>query len=280
MFNNIIFFSHSLGQSKAGVELSPNYLNPFISQNISCYDVSTKNNLDNNKNNELFYNNIINLYYTNNEIIGNRINIGGDHSMAIATVANSLNKYKNLKVLWFDAHPDINTLESSISKNYHGMPLSFLTGLDNDINFKFIKNTLKFENLMYVGIRDIDKYEKEIIDKYNIKYINANDFNYKYNESTKKVYNFVKESKVHISFDVDGLDPYYMPSTGTAVPNGLNMYLVKNVLENLLEQSINEQINICNVDITELNLEIGTKQEQYNSIANVLYIFEKYFKKL
>ena len=59
--------------------------------------------------------------------------------MSIATVASSLNKYDNLKVIWFDAHADLNTYSSSQSKSYHGMPLSFLTGLDNDHRFNFIK---------------------------------------------------------------------------------------------------------------------------------------------
>ena len=94
-----------------------------------------------------------------------KINIGGDHSMAIATVADSLNRVPpgKLKVIWFDAHPDINTYKSSISKNYHGMPLGYLTGLCKSHYFPFITNYLNFENLLYIGIRDIDEYEKKII---------------------------------------------------------------------------------------------------------------------
>ena len=70
------------------------------------------------------------LYQTNKSISGKRINIGGDHSMAIASVADSLQKYNDLKVIWIDAHPDINTRKSSSTQNYHGMPLAFLSGLD------------------------------------------------------------------------------------------------------------------------------------------------------
>ena len=56
--------------------------------------------------------------------------IGGDHSMSIASVAYTLNRDPNAKVLWIDAHADINTYNSSTTKNLHGMPLSFITGLD------------------------------------------------------------------------------------------------------------------------------------------------------
>ena len=95
-------------------------------------------------------NNINKLYNQNALIDGRKINIGGDHSMSIATVADSLNRYKqdNLKVLWFDAHPDINTYKSSKSKNVHGMPLGYLTGLCKSNNFPFIVNHLNFNNLM------------------------------------------------------------------------------------------------------------------------------------
>ena len=59
---------------------------------------------------------------------------------------------KNLKVLWIDAHPDINTYKASNTKNYHGMPLSFLTGLDRDErNFPFIKRHLKVMLIFLIG---------------------------------------------------------------------------------------------------------------------------------
>jgi arginase len=75
--------------------------------------------------------------------------------MAIATVAASLQKHgPNLKVIWFDAHGDINTRKTSPSGNFHGMPLAFLTGLDRDVTlFPFLQQpTLSFDNILYLGI--------------------------------------------------------------------------------------------------------------------------------
>ena len=77
--------------------------------------------------------------------------------MAISTVDSSLNKYKDLKVIWIDAHPDINSFKSSKTKNFHGMPLSFLTGMDYNPKFNFIKNILPIKNILYIGIRKINK---------------------------------------------------------------------------------------------------------------------------
>ena len=123
----LIYFPHRLGQTKFGVEKTPDYfkrmtLNPFV-------DVQCSNNLRFKQENLI--KNLRNLYTVNSRIGGEKINIGGDHSMAIATVADSLNRVKqnDLKLLWFDAHPDINTYNASETKNYHGMPLAYLSGL-------------------------------------------------------------------------------------------------------------------------------------------------------
>ena len=125
---NIIYFPHKLGQKKNGVQNSYK-----VFQKLGTI-VDCKND------GEHLFENLKNLYEANANSNQPNLNIGGDHSMAISTVSNSLNKYDNLKVLWFDAHPDINTYEKSESKSYHGMPLSFLTGLDKNENFPYIKN--------------------------------------------------------------------------------------------------------------------------------------------
>ena len=110
----IIYFPHKLGQLKNGVQYTPIYLKKIVTNryiDVKC------NNSCTNKDFHL-KNNLENLYEINSKISSLKINIGGDHSMSIATVANSLNIYKdNLKVLWFDAHADINTYESSLTKN-------------------------------------------------------------------------------------------------------------------------------------------------------------------
>ena len=253
------FFPHNLGQKKGGVEKTYKFFKQFINNEYSV--VKCKNNGISN-----FYKNIKNLYDVN-MLHSKNINIGGDHSMSIATVASTMNQYKNAKVIWLDAHPDINTYESSLSKNYHGMPLSYLTGIDCNKSFKFIKNFLDMDNLLYVGIRDIDDFEKNIIDKYKIKYITCDEINYNYDNTIKKIKDFVGESPIHISFDVDSMDPSIIPCTGTRSKNGLN-YNAKLVLDNLLETS-----NVVNIDITEINLDLGNRNDKIKTLLNLSFIF-------
>lgn len=261
----IIYFPHKLGQLKNGVQYTPIYLKKLISNryiDVECNNSST---------NKEFHlkNNLENLYEINNKIKTPKINIGGDHSMSIATVANSLNIYKdNLKVLWFDAHTDINTYESSRTKNYHGMPLSFLSGLGKN-EFQFIENKLNLKNLMYIGIRELDNYEKEIIKKYNIQYISVNQVNNNLYESIQKINNFIGKNPIHISFDVDCMDPKIINCTGTKSKYGLNLN-TKVILDYL------EKRNICNMDITELNLELGNNKDKLKTIQNVSKLFENY----
>lgn len=263
---NIIYFPHKLGQLKNGLQNSTKILNSVINKPIN---VVPCNNSRNNKNN--IYKNLNNLYKIN-KVYDKKINIGGDHSMAIGSIAESLNKYPNLKVLWFDAHPDINTYKESKSKNVHGMPLAYLTGLDVDKNFKFLKNKLNFDNLLYVGIRDIDNFEASIIRKYNIKYITTEELNKNLELTLKKIQKFINNDPIHISFDVDCMDPNLIPCTGTSVKNGLQLLETAHILNNIYFN------NIVNIDIAELNFEIGTQKDQNKSINNFLYLFNNYFK--
>lgn len=241
-FRNIILFRHFLGQQKKGVANAPElFYNKMKNDNFSFHNVKCGDNDP--------YDNLKNLYSVNEYINGKRLNIGGDHSMAISTVAHSLNKYPDIKIIWFDAHPDINTRNRSVSKNLHGMPLSFLTGLDDFNKFGFIKNKLDFKNLLYVGIRDIDDFEKDILEKNEVKVISVNEFNNNILKSERILKKFVKNSPFHLSFDVDSIDPAYIPCTGTPVNNGLIPKQVKPILNNLLNMK-----NCYNVDITELNV--------------------------
>lgn len=263
--NNFILFQSSLGQTRDGVELSPSYIVNHIKRKKHriINQVSITHDM---------FENINSLYTTNSHIRGPRINIGGDHTMAIATIAHSLNNYDDLKVIYFDAHADINTLEKSESKHYHGMPLSFVTGLDDDKKFRFIKNKLKFENLLYIGSRCLDKFEVDEIYKQNIKYLTSDDINNNYEDSINKIVDFVGNSPLHISFDVDAIDPEYIPSTGTPVKNGVDLQTAINTLDVLRTKKL------VSLDITELNLKLGTSSESKKSIKNTLRLFNAFLE--
>jgi len=182
--------------------------------------------------------------------------LGGDHSIAAGTVAGSLDFYrKDLTTIWIDAHADINTYESSHTKNLHGMPLGFLTGLDKSfINMN--GNELPTENLLYYGLRDIDAFEQKTLDKHNIQYMTSRSITRgeQFDNLT------IPTDKVHLSVDVDVLDPLYMSSTGTPVPHGITPRKLYDLIHWIRQNS-----DIISVDLVEYNPECATSGRQYNS---------------
>ena len=264
IFKTIVLFPHHLGQTKLGVEKTPNYLRKFIRKNHRVYAVKNTGDL---------FKNIQGLYAINKRISGPRINIGGDHTMAIATIADTLNRHPNAKVIYFDAHADINTLASSESKHYHGMPLSFITGIDRNKHFDFIRHHLKFGNLLYVGGRCWDAFERDLLYKKRVKHIDPKELNTEFENAVTKILAFAGDSPIHLSFDVDCMDIKYIPSTGTAVAGGIELGIGERVLRVLKERT-----NIVNVDITELNLSLGTKRDISKSAKNTMELFQPLFQ--
>lgn len=258
---NIILCPSNLGQKKKGVEHFPE----LISKDIKSKFNINKLNLDNNifKASHNIYKNCLN---------NKSICIGGDHSISIATGAASLNKYKNTKFIWIDAHADINTYRESKTKNYHGMPLAYLTGIDKNKSFQFIKNYLPLNNLYYIGLRDVDNFEKKILHKNNIQNIKYQSVNNNYLKIYHDLKKFINKNPVHISFDVDSIDPKFISSTGTIVKNGLNIHPAKKLLKLLIDNE-----NVLCLDIVEMNMEIN-KHEYNKSLKNFKYIFSDIFK--
>lgn len=107
------------------------------------------------------------------------LTLGGDHSIAIGTVAGTARAVRErlgreVAVIWVDAHADINTPETSGSGNVHGMPVSFLTGLAREDKEEFFgwlgdENRVSVRKLVYIGLRDVDAAEKRILRENGIK---------------------------------------------------------------------------------------------------------------
>ena len=97
--------------------------------------------------------------------------LGGDHSIAIGTLAGLGNHYENLGVIWFDAHADINTPDSTPSGNIHGMPLAISLGLGDErlTNLMGYAPKIKKENIIIIGARSIDEGERVLIKELGIK---------------------------------------------------------------------------------------------------------------
>jgi hypothetical protein len=121
-----------------------------------------------------------------------------------------------------DAHADINTAETTESGNIHGMPVSFLLGLGSPVSeFSWVKPALKTDRIVYIGLRDVDAGEKKILKENGIKAFSMTDVDRhgigKVVEMALDSVNPNRDRPIHLSFDVDALDPTVAPSTGTPV---------------------------------------------------------------
>ncbi|PAI63088.1 arginase, partial (plasmid) [Staphylococcus aureus] len=101
--------------------------------------------------------------------------LGGDHSIAVGSVSAISKHYNNLGVIWYDAHGDLNIPEESPSGNIHGMPLRILTGEGPKELLELNSNVIKPENIVLIGMRDLDKGERQFIKDHNIKTFTMSD---------------------------------------------------------------------------------------------------------
>lgn len=154
--------------------------------------------------------------------------LGGDHSIFLGSVKGVLSKYENLGIIYFDAHADINTAETTPTGNIHGMTVASALGIGEkslcDVYNKNLK--IKPENILYIGLRDVDPGEVELIRELGIKTYTMEDIEVHGMENImKEGLEFIKKKNldgVHISFDIDCLDPKVAPGTGVKVPGGLS----------------------------------------------------------
>ncbi|KIW43015.1 arginase [Exophiala oligosperma] len=200
------------------------------------------------------------------------LTLGGDHSIAIGTIAGTAkaireryNGRKDIGVIWVDAHADINTPETSDSGNVHGMPVAFLTGLakseERDI-FGWLEEDqrLSTAKLVYIGLRDVDRGEKKILRDNGIKAFSMHDID---RHGIGRVVEMAlahigADTPIHLSFDVDALDPMWAPSTGTPVRGGLTLREGDYIAE-----CVHETGQLVAMDLVEVNpsLEVAGASE-------------------
>lgn len=194
------------------------------------------------------------------------LTLGGDHSIAFGTIWGAseyaTQKGMNFGVIYVDAHGDINDCKYSISKNIHGMPLAYAIGIE-DYGFDNLQRyILNPSNLLYIGTRSLDPFEEEIIKRKKIKVISSEKINNsKIEEILGEISNFIELNNlqsIHLSIDIDVVDPLYAPGTGVPEDNGINPSIFLDILKNLFSKS---QIN--SIDLVEFNplLDIEHKTE-------------------
>jgi len=168
--------------------------------------------------------------------------LGGDHSIAIGTLAGLGEHYKNLGVIWFDAHADLNTPETTPSGNIHGMPLAVSIGLGHERLVKIRNNVpkIKPENVIIIGARSVDPGERELISQQGIKVYTMHEVDRlgmtRVMEDALAYLRARDIDGLHLSLDLDGLDPLYTPGVGTPVPGGIT-YRESHLAMEMLQES-------------------------------------------
>jgi arginase len=182
--------------------------------------------------------------------------LGGDHCLGIGSitaVANHCRRTgKKLRVIWLDAHADFNTHNVTPSGNIHGMPVACLCGLGPRelTNLGGSAPALQAGEIRQIGIRSVDEGEKRLVkehglDVYDMRYIDEVGMK----RAMEAALDGVDENThVHVSFDVDFLDPSIAPGVGTTVPGGPNYREAQLVMEMIADCG-----RMGSLDIVELN---------------------------
>ncbi len=209
--------------------------------------------------------------------------ISGDHSSAGATIAGIKMAYpdKKLGVIWIDAHADMHSPYTTPSGNVHGMPLATALNLDNkesqinELDDKTIEHWEKLKNtggispkilpedLVFIGLRDFEAPEIELITRLEIKVISVDEMRDLGSEHTVKACEAYLSNcdLIYVSYDVDSLDSKISVGTGTPVPHGLEISEARDILTQLMRNP-----KVVSLEITEINptLDDSNKMAEVN----------------
>lgn len=182
--------------------------------------------------------------------------LGGDHCLGVGSITavarHCRDTGKKLRVLWLDAHADFNTSDVTPSGNVHGMPVACLCGLGPDalVRLGGSAPAMRPDEIRQIGIRSVDPEEKRLVkdyglDIYDMRYIDEVGMKRAMEEALEDLDD---ATHLHVSFDVDFLDPSIAPGVGTTVPGGPNYREAQLVMEMIADTG-----RMGSLDIVELN---------------------------
>jgi arginase len=178
--------------------------------------------------------------------------LGGDHSISIGTVSGVARSFERTGVIWLDAHADFNTPETSPSGNIHGMPLSVLTGRGHPdlVDIGGEGASVRSEDVVILGLRSVDVEERRLLKEtgirvYTMKEVDAYGIASVVRGALRALSHL---GRVHLSFDLDVIDPDVAPGVGTPVRGGLSYREAHLVME-----LINEAEIVTSLDVVEVN---------------------------
>jgi arginase len=177
--------------------------------------------------------------------------LGGDHSIAMGTVAGLLDAWGDVGVLWVDAHGDINTPETSPSGNVHGMPVATLlgrSGLGERLGWR--QRCLNPQRVVLFGTRTLDPGERVTIRELGVRMFTMSEIDQRgvapcVAEAAERLHG---TGGIHISFDIDAVDPLEAPGVGTPWPGGLTYREA-----HLAMELMSDRAQIVAIDLVEVN---------------------------
>ena len=181
--------------------------------------------------------------------------MGGDHSMSAGTVAGmaryAQGQGRPLFVLWLDAHPDLHSLETTTSGNLHGTPVNYFTGQPGNDAYPTLAATVPTQNICMMGIRSVDRAEHRLISEqgievHDMRAIDETGVLAPLRTFLEKVR--AANGLLHVSFDVDFLEPGIAPAVGTTVPGGATFREAHLIMETLGDSGL-----VRSLDLVELN---------------------------
>jgi arginase len=200
------------------------------------------------------------------------VTIGGDHSMAAASVSGAAAAFgpdATIGLIWIDAHADINTMQSSVSKALHGMPMAALLGLDDGLcSLGAPRAVLKPQNIVYAGLRDIDAGEYEVAESVGLSLPLMADIR------RDGVSTWLQDAVTHLSgrcdhmvlsIDLDAFSLDVAPSVGTPVPGGFMPDEILPVLSGIVRAYAIDMI-----DIVEFNPKLSGAAVTAKLIEDIL----------
>ena len=203
------------------------------------------------------------------------LTIGGDHSIGTGTIAGVQSAHPDACVIWVDAHADINTPAATASGNLHGCPVSFVLGIDEPLSdkpeedvFSWVPHCLEDSRLAYIALRDLDPFERQYLREHNIaaytmRHVDQFGIGQVVEMALERV-NPGNKRPIHLSFDIDAIDPFFAPATGTTVRGGLTWREGSYICERLAETG-----NLVAMDLVEVNPSLGDHPEAAPQTAAV-----------
>ncbi len=198
------------------------------------------------------------MHAVRSELEGDRLPVllGGDHSLAIGSITaiaqHCRERGKKLRILWLDAHADFNTSTITPSGNIHGMPVACLCGNGPRelVELGGSSPAISASSISQIGIRSVDAGEKKLVhdtglDIYDMRYIDEMGMKRVMEEALGGI---DADTHLHVSFDVDFLDPSIAPAVGTTVPGGPNYREAQLCMEMIADTG-----RLSSLDIVELN---------------------------